>query len=89
MNYIGLPKGRSFMMIANYPATSNAILDSGTLRLAILANLTKKPLKINKDIRIGTIHKYADTVYIFIDIIYMFAVLTTASNTDIEPLSPI
>ena len=89
VNYIGLPKGHSFIMIANHPVASNTILDSGTPRLVILANPIKKPLKINKGTRIGTIHECADTAYILTDIIYVFAVLATVPSTGIEPLSPI
>ena len=89
INYIGLPKGRSFIMITNHPVASSAILDSGTPRFVILANPTKKPLKISKDTRIGTIHEYIDTVYILTDVIRTFAVLATIPNTGIEPLSSI
>jgi hypothetical protein len=76
-------------MTANHPAASSAILDSGTPRLAILANPTKKPLKINKNTRIGTIYKCIDTVYILIDVIYTLAVLAITPNISIKPLSPI
>jgi hypothetical protein len=77
------------MMIANYPATSSTILDLGTPRLTILANPTKKLLKINKDTRIGTIHEYVNTVYILTDITRALVILATTSNIGIEPLSPI
>ncbi len=81
VDYIGLPKGRSFIMIEIYSIISNVILDFIILKIAILVNLIKKVLKINKDIYIITIHKYIDTIYLIIGSSGMFIILTAVSTT--------
>ena len=89
VDYTGLSKGRSFIMIEIYPTASNAILDSTTPRIAILANPTKKALKIDKGIYIATIHEYTDTTYLIVGNLGMFAALTTASTAISKPLSSV
>jgi hypothetical protein len=89
VDYIGLLKGRLFIMIANHLVASNTILDFNTLCIAIFVNLTERVLKISKRIWIGTIYECIDTVYIFIDAVCVFAVLAIAFSTSIEPFSSV
>ena len=89
INYTGLSKGRSFIMIKIHPVTSNAILDSTTFKIAILVNLIKKVLKIDKDIYIATIHKCVDTMYLMIDNSKVFTALIIISAIIFKPSSPI
>ncbi len=78
IDYTGLSKSRSFIMIKIYLTTSNIILDSTTPKIVILVNLIKKALKINKDIYIATIYKYIDIIYFMINSFRVFVILTTA-----------
>ena len=89
VDYIGLSKGRSFIMIRIYPTASNAILDSTTPKIAILANPIKKALKIDKGIYIATIHECADTTYLMVGSPGMFAALIAVSAAISEPLLPV
>ena len=50
VNYIGLPKGRLFVITAIYPAVVYTVLNNNILKIAIFANPTKKHLEFNKDI---------------------------------------
>jgi len=50
VNYTGLPKGRSFVMMAMHLAVVHTVLDSKTPRIVILANPTKKRLEFSKNI---------------------------------------
>src|SRR6266566_2844051 len=77
IDYTGLLKGRSFIMIEIYPTILNVILDFIILKIAILINPIKKALKINKSTYIITIYKCTDTVYLIIGSLGIFAVLTT------------
>ncbi len=79
IDYTGLSKDRSFIIIEVYPTTSNTILDSITSKIAILVNLTKRALKINKSIYIATIHEYVNTTYLIVNSSEIFAVLTAVS----------
>ncbi len=76
-------------MIRIYLTVSNVILNFITLKIAILANLTKKTLKIDKNICIVTIYKYVDTTYFIIGNLRIFATLTTVSTTISKLLSSI
>jgi len=78
INYIGLLKRRSFVITAIYLAAIYAVLDSNTPKIAILTNLTKKCLEFNKNIRLGTIYKYVDIVYIIVDISKAFIIVAIA-----------
>ncbi|SRR6266566_6868071 len=80
IDYIGLFKGRSFMMTKVYPTVSNIILDFITFKIAILINLTKRILKIDKSIYIVTIYKCINTVYFIVDSSGMFVALTAVCN---------
>ncbi len=72
VNYIGLSKGCSFVMMAMYPTAVYTVLDNNTPRIAIFTNLIKKRLEFNKNIRLRTIYKCIDIVYIITDIIKVF-----------------
>ncbi len=85
VDYTGLSKGRSFIMIRIYSTVSNTILDFTIFRIAILINFIKRTLKIDKGIYIATIHEYIDTIYLIVGSSRMFAVLITASITIFEP----
>ncbi len=87
VDYIGLPKGRSFIMIRIYLTTSNAILNSTTLKIVILINSIKKALKIDKDIYIATIYKYIDIIYLMVGNLEILAALTTTLTTIFKLLS--
>ncbi len=87
VDYTSLPKGRSFMMTATHPAVSNAITDSTTPRIAMLANPTDKPLEIRKGTRLGTIHEFAETAYFLTDASKVATALAAATTTLTEPLS--
>ncbi len=52
IDYIDLSKGRSFIITEVYPIASNIILNSTTFKIAILTNLMKRVLKIDKSIYI-------------------------------------
>ncbi len=80
INYINLPKRHSFIITATHPATIHTVLNNNTPKIAILTNPTKKRLKLNKNIRLKTIHKYINTTYIITNIIKIFIVMTTASS---------
>jgi len=87
VDYTSLLKGRFFMMIAIYPAVSNVITDFTTLRIVMFVNLTDKPLKICKGIRLNIIHKFVETVYFLIDAFKVAIALATTTTTFSEPLS--
>jgi len=89
IDYIGLSKGRSFIMIEIYSITSNIILDSTIPKIAILINPTKKAFKFDKNTYIATIYKYADTIYLIIGSLGVFATLIIASATIFKLLSPV
>jgi hypothetical protein len=89
VDYTGLPKGRSFIIIEIYPIASNAILNSITSKIAILANPTKKALKIDKGIYIAKIHECADIAYFMVSNPGMLVVLITVLTTISELLSSI
>lgn len=61
--YINLPKDRPFSFISSHPAAINTILNSKVPKIMVLHNPNSKPIKINKRIRLGTIHDYKDTAY--------------------------
>ena len=79
INYIGLFKGRSFVITAIYLAVVYIVLNSNILKIAILVNPIKKYLEFNKNIWLKTIYKYIDIVYIMMNIIKAFVIITTAS----------
>ena len=87
VNYTGLPKRRSFIMTATYPTAVHTVLDNNILRITILTNPIKKRLEFNKNIRLETIYKCADTVYIMADISKVFAAVATASSVLSDPFS--
>ncbi len=87
VDYISLSKSRSFIIIKIYLIISNIILDSMISKIAILTNLIKKTLKIDKNIYIITIYKYIDTIYLIIGNLRMFAILTVISTAISEFLS--
>ena len=74
-------------MIKIYSIVSNIILDFITFRIVILVNLTKRVLKIDKNIYIVTIHEYADIIYFIVGSFEMFIVLRTALAAIFEPSS--
>jgi len=80
INYIGLSKRHSFVIIAIYPAVVYMVLDNNTLKIVILVNLIKKCLEFNKNIQLETIYKYIDIMYIMTDIIKIFITMTTTSS---------
>ena len=80
VNYIGLFKRRSFIMITTYLAVVYTVLDNNIPRIAILMNLTKKRLEFSKNIRLEIIYKCIDIVYIITDITKAFVVVATASS---------
>jgi len=80
VNYIGLSKGCSFVITAIYPAVVYIVLDNNTLKIAIFINLIKKRFEFNKNIRLKTIYKYIDTMYIIMDIIKIFVIMTITSS---------
>ncbi len=75
VDYIGLSKGRSFIIIRVYSITSNIILDFIIFKIVILINPIKKALKIDKDIYIVTIYEYTDTMYFIIGSSKVFVIL--------------
>jgi len=79
VDYIGLSKGRFFIMTKIYLTASNVILNSTTLKIVILINLIKKTLKIDKNIYIITIYKCVDTTYFIVGNFRVFIVLTAIS----------
>jgi|SRR6266566_6552304 len=77
INYIGLLKRCSFVITATYPAVVHTVLNNNTPKIVILANSTKKCLELNKNIRLKTIYKCIDIVYIMTDITKAFAIIIT------------
>ncbi len=80
INYIGLFKERSFIMMAIYLAVVYMVLNNNISKIAILTNPIKKCFEFNKNIRLGTIYECVDTMYIITDIIKAFVVMTTISS---------
>ncbi len=76
VDYTGLSKGRSFIIIEIYLIVSNAILNYIILKITILVNLIKKALKIDKSIYIVTIYKCADIVYLMVGSFEMLVIFT-------------
>ncbi len=76
INYISLPKERSFIMTVTHLTVVNTTIDYKTLKIAMFINLTKKILKVVKKVRLGIIHKYTDIVYIMIDMSRVLTILT-------------
>ncbi len=60
INYIGLFKGRSFVIMTMYPAVVYIVLNSNIPKIAIFTNLIKKRLEFNKNIQLKIIYKYID-----------------------------
>ncbi len=89
VDYTGLFKGRSFIMIKIYSTVLNAILNFIILKIAILINFIKKVLKIDKDIYIVTIYKYADTIYLMVGSFRIFATLIIVSIMIFKLLSSV
>ena len=50
MNYIGLLKGRSFIMITIYLIVFNILFDTNTLRIVVIVNFINKIFIFNKSI---------------------------------------
>ena len=61
-----------------YPVVVYTVLDNNIFKIAIFANLIKKCLKFNKNIRLKTIYKYIDIMYIITDIIKAFVIVAIA-----------
>ncbi len=80
INYIDLPKRCSFIITAIYLAATHIVLDNNTLKIAILANSTKKRLELNKNTRLKTIYKYINTIYIITNIIKTFITIAIVSS---------
>ncbi len=89
INYTGLSKGCSFVITTIYPTVIYTILDNNTLKIVILANPIKKRLEFNKNIQLGTIYKYINTMYIIIDIIKAFVIITTTYSIFSNPFSTV
>ncbi len=87
IDYIGLFKGRSFIIIRIYLTISNIILNSMILKIVILINPIKKALKIDKNIYIAIIYKCTDIAYFMIGNLGVFIVLTIVSTAISELLS--
>ncbi len=81
IDYTGLFKGRSFIMIRVYLTALNVILNSITFRIAILVNFTKRVLKIVKGIYIVTIYKCVNIMYLMVGNSGVFIVLIVISVT--------
>ncbi len=78
MNYIGLLKGRSFIIITIYLTVFNTFLDTNTLYIVIIVNLTNKILTLSKDMCLSLIYEYIDILYIIIDMAKTFIAVVTA-----------
>ncbi len=89
IDYIGLFKNRFFIIIKIYSIASNVILNFTILKIAILINLIKKALKIDKGIYIAMIHECMDTVYFIVGSLGMLVVLIIVLAAISEPLLPI
>ena len=77
------------MMIKIYLTVSNVILNFIIFKIAILVNLIKKALKIDKDICIVTIYKCTDIVYLMVGNSKEFIILITVSAAIFELSSPV
>ena len=73
-------------MITIYPTISNIITDFTTLKIAMFVNLTNKPLKIYKDIRLNIIYKFIETAYFLINTSKIAITLAVTTTTFTEPL---
>ena len=80
VNYIDLSKRRSFIITTIYLTVVYTVLDNNTPKIAILANPTKKRLELSKNIRLKTIYKCVNTIYIIIDISKAFVIMAIASS---------
>ncbi len=79
------------MIIVTHLITVNTIIDFKTFKIVILVNSTDKTLKITKKVRLNTIYKYANVIYIMINIFRTFTILTitTAAIFFIEPFTSV
>ncbi len=84
-----MPKRRSFIIITIYLAATYTVLNNNILKIAILTNSTKKHLEFNKNIQLGTIYKYVDTMYIITDITKTFTTMTTTFSIFSDPFSTV
>ena len=66
VEYVALPKGRSFMMSGEHASVSNAMVDSKTPQVCLVTNPTGTTLQIKKHARLATIHECDEDVAYFV-----------------------
>lgn len=63
VEYVDLPKGRSFMFTAQHPTAMNALVDAATPHIIQLHNPSTAVVKVPKGTRMGTISECEDNAY--------------------------
>jgi len=89
INYIGLSKGRLFVIMAIYPTVIYTVLDNNIFKIVIFTNLIKKCLELSKNIWLKIIYKYIDIMYIIIDIFKAFVIVTITFSIFSDPFSAV
>ncbi len=80
IDYVRIPKGRSFMFSSIYPAVIDAMIDSQTPYLYIVANLTAETIRLKRHVRVGTIHEYnVDESYFVTDVTNALTAVTVGA----------
>jgi hypothetical protein len=79
VQYIALPKGRSFMLSATHPAVANALVDSKTPTVVLATNPTSDKLTIKRNTRLATIHECDEAAYFMTDARSAFKALAFAT----------
>jgi hypothetical protein len=83
VDYIPLPKGRSYNFSATHPTAANALVDASSPKLCLLTNPTLKSVKIHKHTRLGTIHECdAESTYFITDMKSAMKTFTFATALD-------
>ena len=83
VDYIPLPKGRSYNFSATHPTAANALVDASSPNICLLTNPTSKSIKIHKHTRLGTIHECdAESTYFITDMKSAMKTLTFATALD-------
>ncbi len=89
INYISLLKRHSFIITTIYLTAIYTVLNNNIPKITILTNPIKKRLEFNKNIRLKTIYKYIDTIYIITNIIKTFAIMAITSSILLDPFSAV
>lgn len=63
VSYVDLPKDRAFNFTSSHPTAMNAVLDAKVPKMMVLHNPGNKDIKVNRNVRLGTIHEAEDSAH--------------------------